>query len=286
MFDKVLEASKQKLSAGVSDETAVDEETLAELSTFVPDDETVEHGLLSAGDLTWTRGGREETRSPGPDGYVFLLVTERRVRVVVGGADPSEPVPTLPLGAVTAAEYRRSLLSSSFIVETADQRVSFSPVGDDSEAVADYIGDAAEGWQQMDAAIENAREVLAAYQDEDGTFDDLWRVGKQVRSQTKTAARATARDSDAVTAHLRRIFEPIAADLARELRSEAHRSASETDIAEDGASETYQQARKVMVFAMEIIEEHTTVDVSPFEESLEALDDDISRSEWQWGGAE
>jgi len=286
MFDKVLEASKQKLSADASDETAVDEETLAELSTFVPDNETVEHGLLSAGDLTWTRGGRDETRSPGPDEYVFLLVTERCIRAVVGGADRSEPVPTLPLGAVTAAEYRSSLLSSSFTVETADQSVSFTPVGDDTEAVAGYIEDAAEGWQQMDTAIENARDVLAAYQDEDGTFDDLWRVGKQVRSHLKTAARATARDSDAVTAHLRRIFEPVAADLARELRKEAHSTASETDVAEDGASDTYQQARNVMVFALEIVEAHTAADAGPFEESLAALDDDISRSEWQWGGTE
>lgn len=286
MFDKVIEASKQKLTTDVSEEPADAKETFAEVSTVVPATETVEHWLSSAGDLTWTRQNREETLSPGADGHVLLLVTERCIHVVAGGADRSERHLTLSLAAVTAVEYRSSLVSSSFTVETADQRLSFAPVGDDTEAIATSIEDAAAGWQEMDTAIENARDVLTAYQDETGTFDDLWRVGKQVRSQLKTAAGATDRDSDAVTAHLRRIFEPIAADFARQLRAEARRTASEASVDEDGASETYQHARNVMVFALEIAEEHTTADVAPFEESLETLDDDISRSEWQWGSTE
>lgn len=279
MFDNVLEASKERFS-----DDAPDPDTVADLSTFVEDSETLEHGLWGTGAITWTRDGREETLPPDRDGYAFVLVTEKRL-LCVADDDPAGSSPTLSLADVTSVEYRSSLFSSSFTVETADQRVSFAPGGGDPEAVAAYVEDTAEHWQRMDRAIENARDVLTAYRDEDGMFGDIWRVGKQIRTHLQTAARAADRDNDAVATHLRRILSPIAADLARDLRAEAHESVRETDIADDGARQTYQQARDVLEFSLDIVEAHTTLDVAPFEESLETLEADISRSEWQWGGA-
>lgn len=279
MFDNVIEASKQRFS-----DDPPDEETVAALPALVPAAETLEHGLWSTGAIAWTRDGRDETLSPGPDEHAFVLVTERRVHCVAGEA-PADPSPSLHLSEITTVEYRSSLLSSSFAVETGDERISITPGGGEPEAVAAYIEETAESWRQMDAAIENARDTLAAYRDEDGMFDDIWRVGKQIRSHLQTAARAADRDEEAVAAHFHRIFEPIAADLAQQLRAAAHDSVSDTDETDDGAKETYQQARDVMAFTLEIAEAHTTLDVAPFEESLETLEEDMSRSEWQWGGA-
>ena len=275
MFDNVLEASKERFA-----DDAPAEATVAELSTLVADSETLEHGLWGTGEITWTRDNREVALSPDTDGYAFLLVTERRI-LCVAGDDSAEPSPALSLANVTSVEYRSSLFSSSFAVETADERVSFAPGGGDAETVEDT----AENWQHMDRSIENARDMLTAYRDEDGMFGDIWRVGKQIRTHLQTAGRAADRDNDAVASHLLRILDPIAADFARDLRVEAHESVRETDVADDGARETYQQARDVLEFALDIAEEHTTLDVAPFEESLETLEADIDRSEWQWGGA-
>jgi hypothetical protein len=282
MFDRVRYASKRALS-GTAD-AAPDEATVNGLSGLLDDDESAEHALWSTHAFERTVADRTETMTPRNDGYAFALVSDRRMLFVVDNGDRSTPDSELSLAEVTAVEHRESLLGNSFSVETSDERVSFVPEGGDVETVATYLDRTAQRWRDLHEELDNAEELLEAYCDEDGMYDDIWRVGKQVRSHLKAADEVVTRYDDAVADRLATALEPVAADLAVRLRTEAEDVVDTVDVDDDGAENTYEQVRDVLEHARAIAVGPADLDVAPFEASLDSLDATIERSQWQWGG--
>ncbi len=281
MFDRVRDASRRALSGDGDD--APDEETVNGLGALLDDDESAEYALWSTRGFERTVADRTETLTPDDDGYAFALVSDRRVCFVVDG-DRSTPDSDLSLAAVTAVEHRESLLRRSLSVETSDERVSFRPAGGDVEAVAAYLDRTARRWRDLRGELDDAREMLRAYGDENGTYDDIWRVGNRVRSHLKAADEAATRYDDAAEDRLRAAMEPVAADVAVRLRSHAEAVVDTVDVDDEGAEQTYEQVRDVLEHAHTIVAEYTDRDLDPFEASLESLDEAIERSQWQWGG--
>lgn len=125
---------------------------------YVDGDETLQYVLTNR-----KRGITVDSETVTPDSRhrTVALVTDRRLVVLVGGADSDRQFVT-DLARVIDVEATEGRRSGRLIVELADGTTWHVPTDSDGLAdVASYISTAAEAWQAVEGSLDSVRETLA-----------------------------------------------------------------------------------------------------------------------------
>jgi hypothetical protein len=193
MFDRVNDLSSS-LTGGGGSLDDIDTERATEL---LHDEETVVQGLANGGSVEHTTDGRSTTVEAAGDYDAYLLVTDRRVLVILGD-QPDEIEIAVEMTDVAGVHVRSGLLSNELVVSTDDESVAFDPDEGDLEETADYVERVGGAWSEMDDALSKARRTMASFQseleDETGDPRDQW---LQINSQLSQARHCATREDDA-----------------------------------------------------------------------------------------
>ena len=125
---------------------------------YVDGDETLQYALTNR-----KRGLTVDSETVTPDSRhrTVALVTDRRLVILVGGADSDRQFVT-DLARITDVEATEGRWSGRLTVELADGTTWHVPTDSDGVAdVASYISTAAKAWQAVEGSLDSVRETLA-----------------------------------------------------------------------------------------------------------------------------
>lgn len=213
MFDRVSEISKRTLTNGEAPSTgALD---AGPLESLLAEEEEIVQVLASNSSVKHTTDDKTVRIEPGEDWNVYLVVTNRRLFVVMG-SDPDDPEIEMGLADVTNADLKESLLKSSVVVRTPDQRVAFVPGDlDAGKAVVSYVSRIGSAWADLYKALAKVDDamddVTASVERGDDPTSDVQRA----QTRISNAYHCATHYDDAPTALMKGEIEPVESELER-----------------------------------------------------------------------
>lgn len=213
MFDRVSEISKKPFSNGeVPSTEALD---AGPLEAILDEEESIQYVLASTASVKHATDEKTARIEPGEGCNAYLVVTNRRIFVVMGD-DPDDPEVTLALADVDAAEIKEGLVRTRLVVRTAEERVGFVPADlDAAKVVASYVERIGSAWSDLHKAL---AKVEAAMNDVEATIDageDPRNDVQLARTRISNAYHCATHHDDAPTALMKAQIEPVEADLNR-----------------------------------------------------------------------
>jgi len=181
MFDRVNDAISGGSGSGDADTEHLD--------GLLRDGEELAHALANEGTIEHTRDGRTVTIESGGDSDAHMLVTDERVLWVLGD-QPEEPEIAFELTNVKTSHVRKGLLNAKIEIQTyssTSETVVFDPDEGDVEAAQDYLSTVWSAWSDMSAALSQARDAIAAYEDACERGADPHQHALSARSQISQA---------------------------------------------------------------------------------------------------
>ncbi|WP_123538036.1 PH domain-containing protein [Halosimplex salinum] len=274
MFDRVNDAI-----SGGSESSDADAEHLDDL---LRDGEELKHALANGGTIEHTKDGRTTTIESGGDHGAFMLVTDERVLWVLGD-QPDEAEIAFEMTALQTSHVRKGLLNSKIEVQTYDETVVFDPDEGDVEAAEDYIDKVGSSWSEMSAALAQARDAIAAFEDACERGENPDQHALSARSQFSQARRCATREDRAPEEKIRAEIDTVVEELDHARvnawldRAEAAIETVETALDEErygDACGEYVDAAEALEEARDTIGDVDRVPVGA-QKRLDSLDDDL-----------
>jgi len=247
MFDRVNDA----ISGGGSGE--VDAE---HLDGLLRDGEELQHALANDGTIEHTEDGRTTTIESGGGHGAYMLVTDERVLWVLGD-QPDEAEIAFELTRLQTSHVRKGLINSKLEIQTYDETVVFDPDEGDGEEAEDYIDNVGSSWADMSAALAQARDAIAAYEDACQRGADPNQHALAARSHFSKARRCATREDRAPEQKIRAETQTVVEELAHtRVNSWLDRAESQYETVETALEEgRYGDACEAYVDAAEAIED-------------------------------
>jgi len=167
--------------------------------------ERPKYALSSTDGIEHTTEGRSTSITPMGDHDSYLLVTDRRILVVLGD-QPTDPELEFPFVNVTDCSIESGLLSSSVTISTRSEAIEFSPSAGNAEATVEFASETASNWREVGRLLGEARQSIE--QIEAGLDTSEYEV-KEARTRI-TEARKTIEGIDdvpteALQSHVREV---------------------------------------------------------------------------------
>jgi len=169
MFDRVNDLQDTLLGDSVDIDVDADE-----FVDLLAESERPRHVLLSDS-VEHETAERTTTVQPDGEHHAYLIVTDDRVLVVLGG-DATTVEIEFDLPSISQCRLEDGFLSTTLVVGDGEESVSLSPTHGDAEAVEEYVSVLSEAFTSVEEAIaaaEEMTETLEARIREDGTMGYL-----------------------------------------------------------------------------------------------------------------
>ena len=250
MFDRVNDA----ILGGLGSEDADTEH----LGGLLRDEEELAHALANGGMIEHTRDGRTTTIESGGDYGAYMLVTDERVLWVLGD-QPEEPELAFEMKDIKTSHVRKGLLNAKIEVQTyfsTNETVVFDPDEGDIEATQEYLSILRSSWSDTSAALSQAREAIAAYEDACEHGADPHQHALTARSQISQARSNAIRDDRVPEQKIRAEIQTVVEELEHtRVTAWLDRAESESDAVETALDEgRYDDACDGYVLAAEAID--------------------------------
>ncbi|WP_225335515.1 hypothetical protein [Halomicrobium urmianum] len=183
------------------------------LAPLLAEGEAVQAAAASAEGIEHATDDRTTTIEPEDGSHAYAVATNRRIHFLLGG-EPESPEITYRLAAVTGAELRDGLLSSTLHVRTADESVRFSPVdADRAEALASYVSRVGSAWADLEGTLAGAREAMAEARETIRAGEDPTGDVQRAQMRLSKAHHCATHDDAAPTELMEAAIEPIEDEL-------------------------------------------------------------------------
>jgi len=272
MFDRVNDAISGGSGSGDADTEHLD--------GLLRDDEELAYALANEGTIEHTRDGRTTTIESGGDYDAYMLVTDERVLWVLGD-QPDKPEIAFEMADIKTSHVRKGLLNAKIEIQTyfsTSETVVFDPDEGDVEAAQDYLSTVRSAWSDMSAALSQARDAIAAYEDACERGADPHQHALTARSQVSQARSCVTRDERVPEQKIRAEVEAVVEELEHtRVTAWLDRAESESDAVEtalddgryDDACARYVEGAEAIEAAQEALDD---VESAP-EDAADRLDD-------------
>jgi len=189
MFDRVNELS-ESLIGDSSGEIAIDE---GALDGTLRDDEHPRY-VLASDSIEHETEGRTATVEPDGNHAVYLIVTDERVLVVLGGQPDAVEI-EFPFDSIRTSTVESRLMSQTLTVGNGEEVIRFSSSSDDLTDTQEYIQRLSEQYRQVQTALESAEETFETLESKIRNEGDGTRLWSRVQSSLSDARHHATHDS-------------------------------------------------------------------------------------------